>query len=373
MKLREDFVVRALESGANVSELCREFGISRKTAYKWVQRFKERGLDGLADMSRRPHGSPLQASAEAVVEVIRLRRERPRWGPKKLHAVLLRRGLQGVPSVRTIARILDRAGEVKRRRTRPVNATAIDRPSVTVEACNDVWTVDFKGWWKSGDGSRCEPLTVRDAFSRFVLCMQLLPSAKTHYVRAAFERLFEQHGLPKSLQMDNGSPFANVRARAGLTKLSAWWVSVGIRLVRSRPGHPQDNGAHERMHLDVRFDVEDSSAETAQLQQAQCDQWRHEFNHVRPHEALGQRVPADIYRPSLRRYRGPARVLYPPHCEQRKVNKEGHITYRGQQLFVGRGLGGYDIALEQLSENKRKIWFYDLDLGELELRNEEVA
>ena len=174
-----------------------------------------------------------------------------------------------------------------------------------------------------------------------------------------FERLFEQHGLPKSIQMDNGSPFANVRARAGLTKLSAWWVSVGIRLVRSRPGHPQDNGAHERMHLDVRFDVEDSSAETAQLQQVQCDPWRHEFNHVRPHEGLGQRVPADIYRPSPRRYHGPARVLYPPHCERRTVSKEGHINYRGQQLFVGRGLGGYDIALEQLSENKRKIWFYD--------------
>jgi transposase InsO family protein len=170
------------------------------------------------------------------------------------------------------------------------------RKTVTVEAPNDAWTVDFKGWWKARDGRRCEPLTVRDAFSRYVLALRILPRSDTDGVRAVFEELFERHGLPKVIQSDNGVPFAAGRSLAGLTKLSAWWVSLGIDIVRSRLGKPQDNRAHERMHADIAIELEAQAAHSLRAQQKACDEWRVEFNHVRPHEALDMQTPADVYR-----------------------------------------------------------------------------
>ena len=175
------------------------------------------------------------------------------------------------------------------------------RKHVVVEAPNDVWTVDFKGWWTTRDGRRCEPLTVRDAFSRFILALRILPRSDTDGVRAVFEELFERHGLPKVIQSDNGAPFAAGRSLAGLTKLSAWWISLGIDVVRSRPGCPQDNGAHERMHADISVELQTQAAQSIRAQQRACDDWRVEFNHMRPHEALGLETPADVYRSSPRR------------------------------------------------------------------------
>jgi len=373
MKLREEFVLKALEPHANVAELCREYRISRKTGYKWLERFHQRGMAGLEDLSRRPHRSPLRASGEMVLEVVRLRSERPRWGPKKLHAVLLRQFRRSkVPSVRTIARIVDRAGLVTPQRIRHAGLRdrPTDAPDVAVQGPNDLWTVDFKGWWRSHDGDRCEPLTVRDAFSRFVFSAKLLPGNTTEHVRAAFERLFEQFGLPAAVQVDNGSPFASTRARGGLTTLSAWWVSLGIRFVRGRPSHPEDNGGHERMHFDLRFDVQDKRARSVDRQQHLLDAWVHDFNHVRPHEALGQQTPAQLYLRSARPFREPLPPLYPPGFTARRVAGNGMIKFAGHRLRIGQGLRGLLVGVRQLDERRLQVRFYDLDLGEVDVSTE---
>lgn len=370
MKLKQEFVLAALAPDANVAELCREHGVSRKTGYKWLARFREGGLPALEDMSRRPHTSPLRATGDAVLEIVALRAERPRWGPKKLRAVLLRRlAAEQVPSVRTIARIIERAGMIERRR-RPVpgvTARPEAAPDVTCTASNDLWTVDFKGWWRASDGARCEPLTVRDAYSRFVLCASLMAGTNGAAVRAEFERLFEKHGLPLAIQVDNGSPFACTRARGGLTTLSAWWVSLGIRVVRGRPAHPQDNGGHERMHFDMRFDVEDRAGANLASQQAQLDVWREEFNHVRPHEALGQQVPASLYKRSPRSMRGPKPAVYPVDFDVRRVNASGSIKYEGHKLRVGEGLRRQLVGVRRVDASKVQLRYYDVDLGVVEL------
>ena len=366
-KIREEFVLRALEPEANVAELCREYGISRKTAYKWLARFKARGVAGLCDLSRRPHSSPIQASGEAVLSVLEQRRAHARWGPRKLRRVLLR-GMapSEVPSERTIARILDRAGEVRSprrlKRTAPKSA-----PDAMPLEPNDVWTVDFKGYWNAGNGERCEPLTVRDAYSRFVFETRLMRDRSTASVRSIFHGLFKEYGLPRAIQMDNGSPFASTRAPGGMTALSAWWVALGVRLVRGRLGHPEDNGGHERMHLDMRYEVEDVAEKDFAAQQQACDRWRKEFNYVRPHEALGMATPAECYRASPRPYDGVRQPEYPLLMPIRRVNSNGRFRFRSHLVRAGKGLAGYDIAVEEVSETVIKVRFYDLDLGEFRL------
>ncbi len=366
MKLRHEFVLKALEPDANVAALCREYGVSRKSGYKWLKRFREGGAEALADMSRRPHKSP-RASGEAVLRVIELRAKHPRWGPRKLHKVLARTLPQGaVPSQRTIARILERADMARpARKRRPPQARPEEAPGVEVEAPNDLWTVDFKGWWRSAEGSRCEPLTVRDALSRYVLCAELLGSTRGDAVKQVFERLFEHYGLPRALQVDNGSPFASTRARGGLTTLAAWWVSLGIDLVRGRPGHPEDNGGHERMHADIQAEVERWATRSYDTMQAELDAWRHEFNIVRPHAALGDRVPAEAYRPSPRRFVEPKPPVYPPGFETRRVSKTGKIKLQGQSVRISQALRGYDVGLKPLAPGTWRLWFYKLDLGDI--------
>jgi hypothetical protein len=192
-----------------------------------------------------------------------------------------------------------------------------------------------------------------------------MKSTRIDTTRIVFERLFERYGLPDAIQVDNGSPFACIRARAGITRLSAWWVSLGIRFIRSRPAHPQDNGGHERMHLDIRFDLEDDPAADFDLQQAACDAWVEEFNDVRPHEALGMRTPSELYRKSRRRFVGPKRALYPAGFQVRRVAPSGHFRLRGDLLFLGAGAGGYEIGLKQLEEGKYGVWLYEHYLGEI--------
>jgi putative transposase len=373
MKLREEFVLLALEPGACMAKLCRQYGISRQNGYKWVKRYREEGVDGLQDQSRRPLGSRMQASGEVVLQVLELRQKRG-WGPKKLRE-LLRRKLQrrgqaaAVPSIRTIARIITRAGFVKKRKrlTLPVGRATV-APAPNVEAPNDLWTVDFKGWWRAEDGERCEPLTVRDAHSRFVLRAVLLGSTATVAVRPEFQRLFERHGLPKAILSDNGSPFACTRAPWGLTELSAWWVSLGIQVIHSRPGCPQDNGGHERVHLDM-LKLEQASAPSRQAQQVLCDQWQREFNHVRPHEALAMKTPAQVYRPKARR---PLPKLvphnYPSGAAMRRVNSSGHFWWQGRSLFLSRALRGHSIALVcPPGQPQATIMFHHMALGQLEV------
>lgn len=368
MSLKMEFVEKASRPGARVATLCREYGISRETGYKWLNRFKRQGYDGLEEKSRAPQSSPLAKAEELVHGILQAREAHPRWGPKKLRDLLRRRLGDETPSVSTIARVLRRFGHVReKRRRRPLSV--IERaPSVKAKAPNDVWTVDFKGWWRALDGNRCEPLTVRDAASRFVLTVKVLEGTGGKAVRDEFEELFRKYGLPGAIQCDNGTPFIGVQGRGGLTALSAWWISLGIQVVRSRPGCPQDNGGHERMHRDMSADLQAFPEASREEQQRACSKWKQEFNHVRPHEALGGKVPAEIYKPSTRRGLTSPAFSYPKHWLVRQVyGKEGHIFVDGETYGVGRALVGHTIALEPIDGLAHRIWFRELDLGKIEL------
>jgi putative transposase len=369
MDLRRDFVLAASTPGANVAQLCRDFGISRNNGYKWIRRYRIEGADGLRDKSRRPRRTTA-TSGETVLRLIELRRQYPKWGAKKLRVLLLRRGVDGdAPSSKTIARILDRVGEPRVRRTvrRRLRLVARERENLKPSGPNDVWTVDFKGWWRTVDGKRYEPLTVRDLFSKYILCLQMLGSMAAKDVLPAFERLFQAVGLPKLIRVDNGAPFACTAAPAGLSRLSAWWTSLGIRVSFSRPAHPQDNGSHERMHADMAAELETSPAASLPMQQRAADRWRQEFNHVRPHEALNMKTPASLYRRSPRRFRGISAPVYPPSSAVRRVTRYGCVYFADRTVFVSESIAGYDVAVRRTRSGRLSVRFYDLDLGTFDL------
>ena len=366
MSSKIEFIEQATKPHANIAELCREHGISRQTAYKWLKRYQVRGYDGLEEHSRRPRSSPLMTGEEVVAALLAARAAHPRWGPRKLVGIL--RGQLGAatPSERTVARILDRFGEVRRRRKRRGLSVVERAPEVTAKAPNDVWTIDFKGWWRAKDGTRCDPLTVRDAFSRFVLAVVLMTRTTGAEVQRVMTQLFRRYGVPKAIQCDNGAPFICVRSAAGLTKLSAWWVSLGIRLVRSRAGCPQDNGGHERMHLDIAADIQSVPEATMRLQQRACDRWRQEFNHVRPHDALHGKPPAEVYRASPGRLSiRPA--CYPPGWVVRRISDAGLFGSAVNGTYISKALAGHFVGLELVEGLRYRAWFYDVDLGEIEL------
>ena len=364
MGLKIEFVERHA-AGEKVAALCREFGVSRTAGHKWIKRFKEQGHAGLDEESRRPRTAPLATAEELVIATIEARDAHPRWGPRKLYGVLRRRFGEQTPSVRTIARILKRANKVRERRKRAPISVIEQAPRLAAAAPNDVWTVDFKGWWRVLDGARCEPLTVRDAASRYVLA--LVATATTgDAVRAIFELLFRRHGVPKAIQCDNGAPFISVRSRAGLSALSAWWVTLGIRVVRSRPGCPQDNGAHERMHADVSAEVQSNPAENLTAQQRDLDRWRQEFNHVRPHESLGGKTPAEVYKVVERRRPLAATFAYPKGYFIRRVTTDGTIAFRGDPCRVGQAFRGLEVGVQIVDALHVRVWLHGVDLGLVE-------
>lgn len=365
MSLKIEFVERAGRKGANRAALCREFGISRQVGYKWIKRFEKYGYDGLDDRSRRPKSSPLITAEDVVIAIVEARNMHPSWGPRKLIRLLSRRLGEDTPSERTIARVLDRFGQIRRKRKRRPLSIIERAPDVVPKVSNDVWTIDFKGWWRTSDGKRCDPFTVRDAYSRYVLAIELI-QPKAQYVRAVLQRLFKKHGVPKAIQCDNGTPFISVLGRAGLTSLSAWWISLGIAIVRSRLAHPQDNGGHERMHRDMAIDIEAHPAATTKAQQHACNKWRQEFNHVRPHEALKGRTPSELYKPvfTAPRVRMP---VYPPQWITRRVKRNGEVQISKVTKYLSLALAGYFVALQPLGGIRFRVWFYDMDLGTLEL------
>jgi transposase InsO family protein len=367
MSLKLEFVERATQPGAKLAPLCREFGISRPTGTKWLKRFKQEGYAGLDERSRRPTSSPMSLAEELVMAVLEQRERHPTWGAKKLRDLLVKRFEDRTPSMATIARILRRAGMVRARRRRNPLSVVDRAPAVAADAPNDVWTMDFKGWWRTHDGSRCEPFTVRDAFSRYVLAVTLLQATTGQQVHAEFERLFKKHGLPKALQCDNGSPFISTRARGGFTALSVWLTSLGIRILRSRPGHPQDNGGHERMHRDLALEVQRWPCEDLRGQQRGLDRWRQEFNHVRPHEALGGKTPSDLFKPSDRKLRAPRPFTYPTTFTVRRVGRTGNITWGGAPSYVGQAFRGQHVGLEPQDGLSWRLWFRHVDLGLIEL------
>ena len=363
MSIRKEFVMKALAKELSIAELCRQYSVSRKTAYKWLARFKEQGIVGLANESSRPVTSPQKLSPSLEAEIVKLRQEHATWGSRKLRVLLLRTHGIAVPSESTIDRVLELAGLHRKRRLRPNSvATSTKRPAVVVGAPNDLWTVDFKGWWLTRDGVRCEPLTVRDAYSRYVLMLRTLGGTRYDHVKPAFERLFQRYGVPKAIQSDNGPPFACSTALGGLTKLSAWWVALGIHVVRSRPGCPQDNGGHERMHLDV-CELQARPAANRPSQQTFFDQWVVEFNTVRPHEAIAMRTPSELYRPSQRRLPRLVVPSYPPHWKCYRVTNRGRIEYHGGRVYASTVLAGHLVGLE-LRGSAFVVWFHDLAIGQ---------
>jgi transposase InsO family protein len=361
MSLKMEFVERAA-AGEKIAALCREFGISRTAGHKWMKRYKEQGYAGLEEQSRRPKSTPLATAEELVLATLQSRDAHPRWGPRKLYTLLHRRFGDQTPAVRTIARILKRANMVRERRKRAPISVIEQAPTMKASAPNDVWTVDFKGWWRVLDGTRCEPLSVRDGCSRFVLAL-IACRATGNAVRAIFEQLFGRHGVPKAIQCDNGPPFISVRARAGLSALSAWWVSLGIRVVRSRPGCPQDNGGHERMHADVCAEVQSDPAATIAEQQRALDRWRQDFNHVRPHDALGGKTPADVYKPTERKRPVVQAYAYPKRFYVAHVNAVGNARFRQDDCRVGLPFAGLDVGIEIVDALRVRFWLHDIDLG----------
>lgn len=367
MDLREQFVLRAQEPGANRAELAREFGISRKTAYKWLARFEQGGVDGLRDMARKPRRT-VATSGEIVLRLAELRQRHPTWGPKKLRELLRReRPGETPPSTRTVDRVLQRLGEARLRKPRRRREMGdVSTPPGRVLKPNDVWTVDFKGWWLSArTQDRCEPLTVRDAASRYILDIRLLKSTSSEFVKPVFERLFQQFGMPKAIRSDNGSPFGSTKSPRGLTRLSAWWVSLGIEVHFGRPACPQDNGGHERMHRDVKAELQRRPAETQAAQQHACDAFRDEFNSVRPHEALAMKTPARIYRRSSRAYRDVRAPRYPVGFEARLVSSSGSVKIDGRRWFIGAAFAGYRVGFVHVG-SAVAAWFYELHLGDLD-------
>jgi transposase InsO family protein len=366
---RNEFVLRVLNHRESFGELCQEFGISRKTGYKWKQRFYQEGLAGLADHSRRPKRTPGEIGEAMVCQIVRLKLAHQSWGSRKLRAVLERTvDKSDLPSESSFKRILDKAGLVEHRRRVPSEqATRLTTPA-RAERPNHVWTIDFKGWWRTRDRGRFEPLTIRDDFSRYVLCARALDDSRTETVREQMTRVFERHGLPEVIRSDNGSPFAACNSPLGLSRLSAWWLSLGISLDRIPPGRPDQNGGHERMHRDMAWEVEQQGAQDRSTQQATLDVWRKTFNEERPHEALDMRVPHDVYQSSSRPFDAtPVELVYPRGYFVRQVGRTGNVKLHNVRVNVSLALGGLQVGLEQLDAKEYAAWFCRLCLGKIDL------
>lgn len=363
MDLKEEVVLLASEPEANIAAIARKFGVQRKTVYFWLERFRRVGRELLAERSHRPRRLR-GISGEMVLRLLELRKAHRFWGPKKLQRLLSNEfGKKEAPSTRTIARVLKRVGAPPIRRPALPRSKHVERAGGPLKADvpNQLWTFDFKGWWKTKDGRRFEPLTVRDAASRYVLLCVHCPETVSA-VRRYSEELFRQYGLPEKIRSDNGPPFGADNALGGLTRLSAWWTSLGIEVDFSRPATPSDNGAHERLHGDVAVQLSAEPASDAATQQHLVDQWVREFNHLRPHEALNQDTPASHYRRSKRRMKT-LTPQYPPDATRLRVNMRGRITLEGNAYFVGTGLAGQHIALRVRRDGEKEILFFNKVLG----------
>src|SRR5688572_18718736 len=324
------------EGRVNLSRLCRAFGVHRPTGRKWVRRYIDAGwsLAALEERSRRPHSSPTTTNAAVVERVIAARKKHPYWGPRKLRVLLLRQQpRRAVPSASTIGAILKReglSGPRKRRRRTP----AYERPFAQCLGPNDVWCIDFKGQFRTGDGVLCYPLTITDAFSRYLIRCEVLTTTDAESVRPVMERAFAELGLPAAIRSDNGPPFATTGA-GGLSALSIWWRKLGIRHERIEPGKPQQNGRHERMHRTLRQETADPPRANLKAQQRAFDRFRREFNDERPHEALNQRTPRSLYlRSSLRYPRPLAEPSYPWEWQTRLVGSNGAVRMNSAPIFV---------------------------------------
>jgi putative transposase len=362
MDLRLTLVRRYLAKEASMLALCAEYGINPKTGHKWVARFLEGGLPNLVDRSRAPHTQPRALSDDIVVRVLELRRSHPSWGPKKLRAWLQQHEpTWRWPAASTIGEILLRHGLIAPRKPAVRRPYAVP-PAAAWTAPNMVWCTDFKGWARVGNEA-CHPLTITDGFSRYLLRCDALRDPRTEPVREAFTASFREYGLPLRIRSDNGSPFAT-KSVGGLSKLSTWWVKIGITPERIVPGRPQQNGRHERMHRTLKAATMRPMATTWPTQQKSFDRFRHEYNHDRPHEALEQKTPASVYQPSSRRLPDqPTDPVYPPHFEAKRPRKNGVLDWRQGQLVIGTVLAHELVGFEPIADGRFQLWFGPVYLG----------
>ena len=363
---QESFIRRWLKGEDTVSELCRVFGVSRKTGHKRINRYREWGWKGLGDRSRKPLTSPNRTSEDVAERLLELKRAHPRMGPKKLVAML--EALEPAvdwPADSTASSILARAGLVRRRKRRR-RSSAWGDPFESVEAPNDLWAIDLKGWFRTGDGARVDPLTVMDAHSRYLLACEGLPRPRFAEVRRTLERAFREYGLPRRIRSDNGPPFAGV-GLGSLTKLGVWFVKLDIVPERIEPGHPEQNGRLERLHRTLKEETASPPARTPRSQQRAFDDFRDLYNQVRPHEALGQKPPARLYLPSDREY--PSRLRspeYDSHVIVRMVRHNGQIKWKGEMYYVGDALQGEPVGLVQTDDHRWTIIYGFLVIGLLD-------
>jgi putative transposase len=366
---RTRFIAALLEEGAEMAETCRQYGISRKTGYKWWDRFDQEGPSGLEDRSRAPHHRPHAVPEALVRKILTAKHDHPTWGPKKLRTWLGKKlPSKPWPSLSTFAEILKRHGLTAPRKPRR-RIVPSQRPFIGVAEPNAVWTADFKGDFLTGDKTRCYPLTIADCHSRYLLRCQALTRPNTEQSMPVFEAAFREFGLPAAIRTDNGSPFAATGV-AGLTRLSAWFIKLGIVPERIEPGHPEQNGRHERMHRTLKEDTAAPPKATLTAQQKAFNVFLHEYCYERPHEALDMEVPASLYQHSPRAM--PKRVESPTYdpaeLEVRKVNGNGTIGFEKRVFFVSGALKREHVGLRYLGESRWVVQFAFMELGIVDLR-----
>jgi len=350
-----------------MASLCREFGISRVTGYKIYDRYKECGLEGLTDRARTPYRYANKLPAQLEAMIVSMRRERPTWGARKLRDRLLRKLPNDVrvPACSTIHAILDRHGLVVRpRRSRTKTEGTSLSPGLTPNA---LWCTDYKGEFMLGDKRYCYPLTVSDHASRYLLLCEAMESVKEQGAFTAFERLFKERGLPQAIRSDNGIPFASPNGLFNLSRLAVWWLRLGISIERIRPGHPQQNGRHERMHRTLKMEATRPAGSNFLQQQAKFDAFVHEFNNERPHEALAMKCPADVYKPSTRPYRGIGELSYPFHDRTALVTCCGRICIYKKKINLSTSLAGQAVGIKEVDDGIWLVSFMNYDLGYIDL------
>ena len=374
MDERMRFIVEHQRGEVGMAELCRGAGISRKTGYKWLERYQAEGVVGLEERSRAPHQRPGQIAEMVAERLLAKRAAHPTWGPRKLVARLQEEDPTTIwPAASTAGALLSRAGLTVRRRRRARATPSGGGPLGVCLEANAVWTADFKGQFPTTDGQLCYPLTIADAASRYLVRCQGLPAIDGERVRPLFEAALREYGLPLAIRTDNGPPFASV-GLAGLTPLAVWLIELGIRLDRGRPGHPQDNGRHERMHRTLKAETANPPAATARAQQAAFDHFRQEYHTIRPHEALGQRPPATLYTPSPRPF--PSRIRppeYPMADHVKRVRPHGAIRWRGAEIYLAVPLAGRPVGVTERGDDRWEVTFGSLILGTLDERSHRIV
>jgi putative transposase len=362
MDERLRFVARLLE-GEKMAPLCAEFGISRKTGYKIFDRYKDNGVTAFNDRSRRPYRQANRLPAPIEATIVRLKREYPGWGAPKIREKLRQRvtGVQ-LPAISTVHAVLDRYHLVKRRRRRRGDApaaTVLTRPTDP----NALWCADYKGEFMLGNRRYCYPLTITDFASRYLLTCEALSTTQERFAFTAFDRAFKEFGLPQAIRTDNGVPFAGPTALYRLSKLAVWWLRLGIRIERIAPGHPQQNGRHERMHRTLKAEATKPAAPNVLQQQARFDTFVTRYNHDRPHQALGMKVPAALYTRSARVYRGLEDLSYPFADATFTVTHCGRICFHGRKINLSHVFAGQNVGVTQVGERIWLVTFMRYDLG----------